>query len=425
MTKRTTSLYLPALNSCLLNGIEDEYRQERGQWRDEYKPHQFDIFHKDCDYYVKNSLLSVGHEPYKKVDAKYKQVLNREKDTIILGDSGGFQIAMNKLKIDWSDPNPVRLGILRYLERNCTYAMTLDVPTFTIGKPGFRFDTFQACLDQTVDNLHYWMDNKDPESGLKFLNVLQGRTEAEVETWYQAVKFADCQGWSFSSANSDCVYYMIRTAIMLAHRGEITESKKWIHVLGRTVPAVSVILTELQNRISEMTGVDLQISYDSASFKDAANSASVYDPNLGDNLVLRQRKDVDFSRMYCMDKDITIDEHIGTKTTAGSAMKLKDMYIWNEKLQKYHWPSTTYAVVMATNIELSHQAMANAEIKWNNDELTPQLLKVKHEIFPAVFAKDTLDEKLAELSKHKMLLSHNFIKYKEPNIPLDNDLFTW
>lgn len=428
MTKRT-SMYLSALNSCLLHGISDEYIKRKELWKPHYKENQFDIFTEGCGFYSKNALLSVGHEPYKKVDAKYSQVLNRKDDTILLGDSGGFQIATDKLRIKWEDQenvDAVRMGILRYLERNCDYAMTLDVPTFTIGKPGFKFNTFEDCLAQTVDNLHYWMDNKDPDSGLKFLNVIQGRNEREVDEWYDAVKWADTQGWSFSSANSDCVYYMIRTAIILAHKGEINESKKWIHVLGRTVPAVSVILTELQNRISDLAGVDLQISYDSASFKDAANSASVYDANLGDNLLLRQRKDVDFDRRLCDDSTLTIDEYIGTKTTAGSAMYLKDMYRFNEKLDKWHWPSTTYAVVMAVNIELTHQAMALAHEKWENDELSVPLFTVKHTVFPDVFAHDSLEDKLAELAKHKSLLSNNFIKYKEPLITdINNDMFEW
>lgn len=457
--KRTQAMYLPAYNSCLLHNIRDEKREERNLKKPYHIDDQFDIFNPNCPYYVKNALLSAGHEPYKLVQSKYVQVNEREDDTFLLGDSGGFQIATDKLKIDWDDPDPVRLGILRYLEENVDYAMTLDVPTFTIGQEGFKFNTFKACLDQTVDNLHFWNDNRNPDKDLKFLNVLQGRNEEEVEEWYEAVKWFPGHGWSFSSANSDCVYYMIRTAIFLADKGELNAEKNRIHVLGRTVPYVSVILTELQNRISEDVGAEIQITYDSASFKDAANSAAIYDPNLGPELKLKQVNYDELSQENCVGNKRTVDDVAGTKTLAGSALVLEDMYIVREnynqpitleefralddldEIEKYrslykekklkskwHWPSQTYAAVMAMNIELTHQAMQNAHDMWDRDEMASYLQQVKDEIFPNVFAHDNIEDRLAELAKYKtLLLSKKFIRYEEPAkvAKLNDALFSW
>lgn len=421
------SKYLPALNSCFLNGIQDEYIKRRGRWQTHYKQNQFNVFSPECALYCTASLLSSGHEPYKRVQSQYECLNTRADDTMLFGDSGGFQIATDKLKINWDDQknvDTVRLGILRFLEANCNIAATLDVPTFTIGQPGFKFQTFDQCLDQTVDNLEYWMEHKDPNSKLRLLNVLQGRNEDEVDIWYNAVKDFDTQGWSFSSANSDCVYYMIRTALMLAREGQINENKKWIHVLGRTMPAVTVILTDLQNRISDLTGVDLQISFDSSSFVQAAITGSILDHEMSGDLKIRTSK-MDLSYQACKDKHISLSEYTGATSVIGDAVYLDQMYIWHEKQEKWYWDVPSYAQVMAYNYELTTQLMDSAHQMWNDDHLNTVLLRVKHEIMPNVFAQPTIDGMIEELAKYKSILVNQILKYNEPVVLADNNLFDW
>src|SRR5574343_2058611 len=254
------SKYLPALNTCLMRGIQDEYIKERNRWLPHFKANQFDIFKEDCGVYCKEALLSAGHEPYMDVTVQYEQLANRDKSrTLLMGDSGGYQIATDKLKIKWNDPanvDKVRLGILRFLEENCNIAATLDVPTFTIGKKGFKFNTFQQCLDQTLNNMEFWMKHRVPGK-LRLLNVIQGRNETEVDAWFNAVKDYDTEGWCFSSANSDSIYHIIRTLLLLVKHNKLQEKQNWVHVLGRTMPSVSAILTDIQNRISAR-GTEIQ-----------------------------------------------------------------------------------------------------------------------------------------------------------------------
>lgn len=421
------SKYLPALNSCFLNGIQDEYIKKRGRWQTHFKQNQFNVFSPECALHCKASLLSSGHEPYKRIQSQYECLNTRGDDTILFGDSGGFQIATDKLKIDWNDPknvDEVRLGILRFLEANCDIAATLDVPTFTIGREGFKFQTFQQCLDQTVDNLDFWMAHRDPEAKIRLLNVIQGRNEEEVDIWYNAVKDYKTEGWSFSSANSDCVYYMIRTALLLAKDGQINENKKWIHVLGRTMPAVSVILTDLQNRISDLTGVDLQISYDSSSFVQAAITGSILDHEMGGELKIRTSKK-DLSYDACNGKHITLSEYTGANSVIGDAIYLDHMYIWHETEEKWYWDVPSYAQVMAYNYELTTQLMDTAHSMWDNDQMNATLLRVKHEIMPAVFSQPTIDDMIIELAKYKSILVNQILKYTEPVVLTDSGMFDW
>jgi hypothetical protein len=70
--------------------------------------------------------------------------------TIVIGDSGGYQIATNKLRI--SNDND-RLRILRWLEKHTDLAMTLGVPTGPVRKPGYRICTSRDCLNATLQHL--------------------------------------------------------------------------------------------------------------------------------------------------------------------------------------------------------------------------------------------------------------------------------
>jgi hypothetical protein len=93
----------------------------------------------DNSYYnYKFGLYSAGHAERKldKCDDREPMIhgRNREK-TILIGDSGGFQIATGVIKLDWSkvmtpEGDKLREEILRYLEHTSDWSMTLDVPAF-------------------------------------------------------------------------------------------------------------------------------------------------------------------------------------------------------------------------------------------------------------------------------------------------------
>ena len=424
LRKKTYSKYLPALNSCFVNGIRDEYIKKRGRWQEHYKENQFDVFKSTCDVRCVESLLSAGHEPYLNVTVQYEQLQTRDKEsTMLMGDSGGFQIATNKLTINWQDADnvdKVRLGILRFLEENCNIAATLDVPTFTIGKPGFKFNTFDQCLQQTINNLDFWMKHRVPGK-IRLLNVIQGRNDFEVDTWFNAVKDYQTEGWCFSSANSDSVYHIIRTLLLLLKHDKLKEHQNWIHILGRTMPAVSVILTDLQNYISEYLGTEIQISYDSSSFVQAAITGSCLDNTLTQKLSIGMSK-ADLSYEACKDKHITLSEYLGSQSVLGKSIYLDQMYIWHETEKKWYWDVPTYAQVMVYNYEMTVHLMKTAHEMYDDNDIAAVISQVKNEILPSIFSQKTPDEMLEVLATYKPVLLNGILKYVEP-VTINEDLF--
>ena len=198
------------------------------------------------------SLYSGGHAnlDLTKQDWSEDMVRNREPGTLMLGDSGGFQIAKGLWEGEWHDPtssavrakmaNAQALGIehvpalkedgtpkhdkngntkyvkidhvknyqdlldaaqkkreavLKWLDGIADYGMILDIPTWVIhdnvanGKIG-NFKNAQELVDATKYNNDYFMANRKgvKNGGAKFLNVLQGANHTDAEEWYQTMK---------------------------------------------------------------------------------------------------------------------------------------------------------------------------------------------------------------------------------------------
>ncbi|SVB80798.1 uncharacterized protein METZ01_LOCUS233652, partial [marine metagenome] len=144
------------------------------------------------------SLYSAGHAnlDLSKPCAKEDMVRHRDrKNTLLLGDSGGFQIAKGRWEGNWKDPNDratskKRRQVLQWLEGTSDYAMTLDIPTWIIHdktageKTGIH--TYEDAVNTTQYNNEYFIKNRTGET--KFLNVLQGSNHQEADQWYELMK---------------------------------------------------------------------------------------------------------------------------------------------------------------------------------------------------------------------------------------------
>jgi hypothetical protein len=86
------------------------------------------------------SLYSGGHAnlDLTKDDASEDMVRKREPGTLMLGDSGGFQIAKGLWEGDWkansgcAKAQAKREAVLKWLDGVSDYAMTLDIPTWVV-----------------------------------------------------------------------------------------------------------------------------------------------------------------------------------------------------------------------------------------------------------------------------------------------------
>jgi hypothetical protein len=172
-------------------------------------------------------------------------VRTREAGTIMLADSGGFQIAKGVWEGEWRDPtgpevaakmancvakgieirplldktgnpkldkkgNPktvkinhvkeyqdkldaaqkMREVVLKWQMGIATHGMTMDIPTWTFRDPkasaASGITSYTDAVNATKYNNEYWINNRYGDT--KILNVLQGGTHKEADDWYNDMK---------------------------------------------------------------------------------------------------------------------------------------------------------------------------------------------------------------------------------------------
>ena len=197
------------------------------------------------------SLYSGGHAnlDLTKQDWSEDMVRNREPGTVMLGDSGGFQIAKGLWEGEWRDPTSPevlakmadlkakgvehvldlkpdgtpkhdkngnkkytkidhvknyqnlldaaqkkREAVLKWLDGVADYGMTLDIPTWVIHDKNASdkcgITTLEEAVAATKYNNDYYMRHRKgaKNGGMKVLNVLQGANHADADRWYDTMK---------------------------------------------------------------------------------------------------------------------------------------------------------------------------------------------------------------------------------------------
>jgi hypothetical protein len=293
---RDWAVYLPAISGFYVTQLQkmdanpDEWRCPEGFEKGTQGMNFLDP--ENSYYHYPWGLYSGGHahlDPVKS-DEREPMVQGRDRSkTMILGDSGGFQLATGVIKMDWSnakDPNdPARTEfcnkILTWLEHTADWSMTLDVPAFAaVGKLSERtgLTEFEDTLDISLLNLDYFMRNRTP-GATKFLNVLSGSNEENSKTWYDAVKhfskksfvqeaYGDenrtLEGYAFAGINMKHMYSVLSRILDLREDG-LLEGKDWIHFLGTGRLNWACHLTSIQRQLRKHDNPNVTISYDAAS----------------------------------------------------------------------------------------------------------------------------------------------------------------
>ena len=189
-------------------------------------------------------------------------ITTRDKNaTLVIGDSGGYQIASGRLHINGDQD---RHRILRWLEANADVAMTLDVPTGPVGKPGYRYSTPKECLTATLEHLEFFKAHRNTASDTVFLNVLQGNKTPDSDHWYEAVKHYPFEGWAFAGPLRHNFYNLCRRILIMAD-DNLIQNRAWIHILGTSEFATATCLTALQRSINRHLNPNLRISYDTST----------------------------------------------------------------------------------------------------------------------------------------------------------------
>jgi hypothetical protein len=293
------------------------------------------------------SLYSAGHAnlDLSVADPTEDMVRNRDPNSIILGDSGGFQIAKGQWPGNWKDPNsaevaaeladaelrksevrtvvdPVtkkpktitvdlvkehhklladsqkkREGVLRWLDSISNYGMVLDIPAWVAFKPeaevcGIR--SYDEAVAATQYNNEYFIKNRKgiKNGGTKFLNVMQGSDHDEADDWYQKMKkYCDpavypdnhFNGWAFGGQTKTDVELMLTRLVEIKFDGLMQQGKQdWLHVLGTSKIEYALLLTDIQRAIRKNVNPDFTISFDCASpFLATANGQIYYQSKVG------------------------------------------------------------------------------------------------------------------------------------------------
>ena len=197
------------------------------------------------------SLYSGGHAnlDLSKQDWSEDMVRSREPGTLMLGDSGGFQIAKGLWEGEWRDPTSPevvakmaelrakgiehvpdlkpdgtakhdkngnkkyvkidhvknyqnlldaaqkkREAVVKWLDGVSDYGMTLDIPTWVIHDKNASdkcgITTLEEAVAATKYNNDYYMRHRKgaKNGGMKVLNVLQGANHADADRWYDTMK---------------------------------------------------------------------------------------------------------------------------------------------------------------------------------------------------------------------------------------------
>lgn len=337
----------------------------------------------DAYFSYKYGLYSAGHAERKldKCDDREPMIHRRDKDTILVGDSGGFQIATGVIKMDWTTVmtpagDKLREEILRYLEHTSDWSMTLDVPAFAALPPLSEktgLTKFEDCLDVTEHNLKYFMEHRVP-GATKFLNVLSGSSNETSKTWYERVipysipeavealgYTADrtLEGWAFAGVNMRDMKTALERLIDLREDG-LLATKDWIHFLGIGRLDWACFLTSIERQLKKYNP-NINISFDAASpFVAAGGYALSYNYNKfdPDQLTYAMGRGLDDKSLKGSKLGMTFQGPIMERCTVGDLCVMGPGDLNKHgKEGKTSWDTTTYSIVMGHNVYNHIQAV--------------------------------------------------------------------
>ena len=321
----------------------------------------------------KYGLYSAGHAQLDLQKTMIQDAMLQDRDranTMILGDSGGYQIGKGFLKFDWADfegakANKTRDDILNWLELTADWSMLLDVPTWAcdhIHSPKTGLKSFQDCLDKTLHNNDYFLRNRLGQT--KFLNVLQGSDWETAEAWYNAVKHLPTEGWAMGGKNMCDMEVALKRLIILRDE-KLLDDRNWMHFLGTAQLDWSCYLTSIQREIRSTVNENFTISFDCASPFIATAHGLVYTnaQHTNKRWSVIMDKAPDNKALASTDIPFPFESEIGNRLTMKDICHYKPgMLNKIGKEGKTSWDSFGYALMMAHNTYCHIRAVQRANV---------------------------------------------------------------
>jgi hypothetical protein len=429
------AVYLPAISTFYQTYVA---KQRLGKFIEDNRiPKGFDrgiegmnFLNEEQGYFTyKYGLYSAGHAQLDLNKSLTQESMIQDRDrskTLILGDSGGFQIGKGVLKFDWLDfegksANKTRQSILEWLECTADWSMMLDVPTWACdhnhtAKTGLK--TFEDCLDKTKFNNEYFLKNRLGQT--KFLNVLQGGNWEKAEQWYQAVKeFSDpavwgdkaAEGWAMGGANMSMMDVTLKRLMTMRDDGML-KGKNWMHFLGTAQLDWACYLTLIQRQIRKHINEEITISFDCASPFIATAHGLVYTnpQHSTKRWSTIMEKAPDNKALAGSTIPFPWDGEIASRITMGDICHYAPgMLNKIGKEGKTSWDSFAYALMMAHNVN-SHITSVQRANQLMDIEIVQTQGKINWRTWRKLSNKDSNIDEHSDWVPRRILYFANFIE---------------
>lgn len=255
---------------------------------------------RSLDYFWPQNGL--WHYPYLLATAGHfkngvrKNVVNsRTGKTVLVGDSSGYNLATGAMPETkaWKKyvekpeeimrlfrQSTIKQDVLYWLEQHADLAMTLDLPLWARDRreSPFRNLSDDQLLTLTLENLEYFQQEAGKYRKVRYLNVLQGSSEAVEEQWFQAVKSYKFHGYALAGnvGQTGGIYRVLRRILLLRDQGLLGAPLDNIHILRLSRPRWAPVLTAIQRAVREMVNPAFTITFDSSSPYKVAGMTSQY-----------------------------------------------------------------------------------------------------------------------------------------------------
>jgi hypothetical protein len=310
--------------------------------------------------------------------------------------------------------------------------MCLDVPSQSFlnkkAIPLHGIHNIDEAITATHINNEYFINHRSGKC--KFLNVLQGTTHSESDTWYDEMKkYCDpniypdnhFNGWAFGGQTKVDIHLTLRRMVDIIYDGLLQENKHdLIHCLGVSILEYAVIFTDIQRAIRKYHNPKLQITFDCASpFFSAAKGLVYFNNSIDHNKKwsYSMEKTAE-NKNYATDNRKFIDAVLQdgvhkqfTDSPVTDKLLIKDLcyrgvgFIGQHgKETKTSWDTLSYTLIQSHNVFQHISAVQEANTKYEQGVMPAMVV---HKAFGTKF-QDIIEEIFSKTTRQE---SHAVIDY--------------
>lgn len=268
--KKDHAVYLPSLQKPWIGAIKKELSELRPSGPipgllASTAPLNFMGEPSSAAFWWPRALCSPG------ATSPFPEQFPRAEGSMLLMDSGGYQISTGRWLEDWLDEavaEPKRKKILAWQEALGDELLVLDVPSRTTALRKGHYLTFSDTLKASAYNARWWAENATKS----LINTLHGETATEVLEWYRHVKQDDQKfiGWSIPALGVSWTLTLEKTRLLLDMEGD---RLKRLHYLGRGTKEAALAYTAVKRALMRRSTRYLDVTYDnSAPFMEAGKN---------------------------------------------------------------------------------------------------------------------------------------------------------